>query len=200
MYPLPIRGGYQACNHDRQGNMGLGLFLIDVALRSHVRPLAATTSLDHIIQCTNHKHTGTGSQGDRYVGTICDHPKERLCFISLCWRLVGYLYLCSIVVLIHLEWCIRKPLSSSTIFYNNNIIAHNHHTSPELSPLCCALGARTLVVFSKQLINFVLLSFSCFAVGAIINHLKDLSQSINLSYSTIALALHITIALRIIQI
>ena len=28
-----------------------------------------------------------------------------------------------------IEWCIGEPLSSSTIFYNNNSISLNHHTN-----------------------------------------------------------------------
>ena len=39
-----------------------------------------------------------------------------------------FLYLCSIVVVLHYYWCIMKPLSSSIMLYNNNIIAHKHHT------------------------------------------------------------------------
>ena len=67
MYPLPIRGGYQACNHDRQGNMGLGLFLIDVALRSHVRPLAATPH--PLIISYNAPTTNTQVQAAKEIGT-----------------------------------------------------------------------------------------------------------------------------------
>ena len=39
-------------------------------------------------------------------------------------------YLCdSIVVMLYVEWRIRKPWSSFTTIYNNNIITHNHHTN-----------------------------------------------------------------------
>ena len=34
----------------------------------------------------------------------------------------------SIVVMFHYYWRIRKLWSSFTMLYNNNIIAHNHHT------------------------------------------------------------------------
>ena len=39
------------------------------------------------------------------------------------------LFLCSIVDMFHYYWCTRKPWSSSIMLYNNNIIAHNHHTN-----------------------------------------------------------------------
>ena len=36
-------------------------------------------------------------------------------------------FLYTLVILCHVEWCIRKPLSPSIISYNINI-THNHHT------------------------------------------------------------------------
>ena len=43
--------------------------------------------------------------------------------------LFRWLLLYIVVAIFHIEWCIRKPLSSSSILYNNISIAQHHHTN-----------------------------------------------------------------------
>jgi hypothetical protein len=36
--------------------------------------------------------------------------------------------MCTVVVVFHIEWCIRMPLSTSVTSFTTNSIAHNYHT------------------------------------------------------------------------
>ena len=45
----------------------------------------------------------------------------------------------------HYYWCIRKRWSSSTMLYNNNTIAHNHHTHNGINVFWLSTSACTVV-------------------------------------------------------
>ena len=57
-------------------------------------------------------------------------------YVNIRLGLELWLYLCSIVVMFHYYWCIRKPWPFSIVSYNITSIKHNQHTNnnPSFNP------------------------------------------------------------------
>ena len=69
----------------------------------------------------------------KHHGAVVDTMRRmyvNMNYMNCVWS-YGCRFLCSVAVMFHYYWCIRKPWSSFTMQYNknNNILAHNHHTN-----------------------------------------------------------------------
>ena len=79
--------------------------------------------------CMWKNSTGPGSESSHSASMYVNMTNRG----HVVWCMFRGLYLYSIIVMFHVEWCIRKPWSSSIMICTNNIIAHNHRTNNGMS-------------------------------------------------------------------
>ena len=129
-----------AHNHHTNNNHTLNLCLYDQHRYEHQRSLGSADALspledvmdaDAIGILTSYVTTALQAlqvEAASFRATLSEFRDLQVCLcLSLSLRLKG-LFLLTVGILFHVEWCIRQLLSTSRILYNTTSIAYNHHT------------------------------------------------------------------------